>query len=99
MSKYFTIVNSLKTVTLPNSLIISEFLVAVHFVSSAKILEQSMGARNRVGIGLLHLPARLNGLAGRYDNSVPTRFLATIDCSKIPALVLVHYLLRGGGLL
>jgi hypothetical protein len=22
---------------------------------------------------------------GRYDNPIPTRFLATIDCSKIPA--------------
>jgi hypothetical protein len=25
-------------------------------------------------------------LAGRYDNPIPTRFLALIDCSKIPAL-------------
>ena len=24
-------------------------------------------------------------LAGRYDNPVPTRFLAPIDCLKIPA--------------
>ncbi len=28
-----------------------------------------------------------NRLAGRYDNWVPTWFLAPIDCSKIPALV------------
>ncbi len=25
-------------------------------------------------------------LAGRYDNPIPTRFLASIDCLKIPAL-------------
>jgi hypothetical protein len=24
-------------------------------------------------------------LAGRYDNPLPTRFLSSIDCSKIPA--------------
>jgi hypothetical protein len=42
-------------------------------------------ARNRVGIGLLYQPARLHRQAGRYDNSVPTRFLVPIDCSKIPA--------------
>jgi hypothetical protein len=28
----------------------------------------------------------------RYDNPIPTRFLATIDCSKIPAPALsLHY--------
>ncbi len=26
-------------------------------------------------------------LAGRYDNPIPTRFLAPIDCSKIPAQI------------
>jgi hypothetical protein len=30
--------------------------------------------------------ARLNSLAGRYNNSIPTRFLAPINCLKIPAL-------------
>jgi hypothetical protein len=25
-------------------------------------------------------------MAGRYDNSIPNRFLAPIDCYKIPAL-------------
>jgi hypothetical protein len=29
--------------------------------------------------------ASLCSLAGRYDNSIPTRFLAPLDCSKIPA--------------
>jgi hypothetical protein len=29
--------------------------------------------------------ARLSSLAGRYDNPIPTRFLALIDCLKIPA--------------
>ncbi len=28
---------------------------------------------------------RLCSLAGRYDNSIPTRFLAPTDCLKIPA--------------
>jgi hypothetical protein len=30
--------------------------------------------------------ARLCSLAGRYDNPIPTRFLAPIDCLKIPEL-------------
>jgi hypothetical protein len=30
--------------------------------------------------------ARLCSLAGRYDNPIPSRFLAPIDCLKIPAL-------------
>ncbi len=29
--------------------------------------------------------ARLCSLACRYDNPIPTRFLAPIDCLKIPA--------------
>ena len=29
--------------------------------------------------------ASLFSLAGRYDNPIPTRFLAPIDCLKIPA--------------
>jgi hypothetical protein len=28
--------------------------------------------------------AKLCSLAGRYDNPIPTRFLAPIDCLKIP---------------
>jgi hypothetical protein len=54
--------------------------------SSAGILEQSTGARNRVGIGLSYRPAGLHRLEDRYYNSVPTCFLAHIDCYKIPAL-------------
>ncbi len=30
---------------------------------------------------------KLPTLAGRYDNPIPSRFLASIDCSKITALV------------
>ncbi len=30
--------------------------------------------------------AGLYSLAGRYDNFIPTQFLATIDCLKIPSL-------------
>jgi hypothetical protein len=32
--------------------------------------------------------ASLRSLLGRYDNPIPTRFLAPIDCLKIPALEL-----------
>ncbi len=31
--------------------------------------------------------ARLCSLAGRYHNPIPTRFLAPVDCLKIPALL------------
>ncbi len=41
----------------------------------AVLLEQSMGARNRVGIGLSYRPARLNRLAESITKSL-----------KIPAL-------------
>jgi hypothetical protein len=54
-----------------------------NYVVSPGILEQSMGARKRVGIGLSYRPARLHRLAGRYVKSVP---IAAIDCYKIPAL-------------
>ncbi len=36
--------------------------------------------------------ARLCSLAGQYDNPIPTRFLATIDCLKIPALSTGSYI-------
>jgi hypothetical protein len=69
------------------------------------LLEQSMGAGNRGGIGFRISPpetvflnfsgarnrfqgidsASLCSLAGRYDNPIPTWFLAPVDCSKIPA--------------
>ncbi len=42
-----------------------------------------MGPRNRFqGTN----SASLCSLAGRYDNPIPTRFLAPIECLKIPAL-------------
>jgi hypothetical protein len=52
------------------------------------ILEQSMGARNRVGTELSYLlSSSLCSLAARYVNPIPTRrFLAPINCYKIPAL-------------
>jgi hypothetical protein len=37
--------------------------------------------------------ASLCSLAGRYETPIPTRFLATIDCSKIQALITVEQLL------
>ncbi len=49
-----------------------------------------LNTRNGIFI-LLRIPGidsvSLCGLAGRYDNPIPTRFLAPIDCYKIPALV------------
>ncbi len=57
----------------------------------AGILEQSMGARYRVGIGLSYRPARLERLADRQNNSVPNWFLAPIDCFKTPA---ISYIVR-----
>jgi hypothetical protein len=42
-----------------------------------------MGPRNRFqGMN----SASLCSLAGRYDNPIPTRFLAPIECLEIPAL-------------
>jgi hypothetical protein len=35
--------------------------------------------------------ASLCSLAGRYNNSIPTRFLAPVDCLKIPALYSILY--------
>ncbi len=45
----------------------------------AGILEHSMEARSRVGIGVV-LAAWIHRLAGRFHNG----FLAPVDCSKIP---------------
>ncbi len=39
-----------------------------------------MAARNRVGT------EAYTALWAGYENPIPTRFLAPIDCSKIPAL-------------
>ncbi len=35
--------------------------------------------------------ASLRSLAGRYDNPIPTRCLAPIDCLKIPAQYSAQY--------
>jgi hypothetical protein len=43
--------------------------------------------------------ARLCSLAGRYNNPVPTRFLAHIDCLKIPARAHTFRSRRVGGVL
>jgi hypothetical protein len=44
------------------------------------------------------LPKRLQirALAGRYDNPIPTRFLAPINCSKFPAQGAHQAILREG---
>jgi hypothetical protein len=36
-------------------------------------------------------------LVDLYDNPIPTRFLAPIDCSKIPARARDHFCWGGGG--
>jgi len=59
----------------------------VVFCAKCWNLEQSMGARNRVGTELSHRPARLCSLAGNYDKPISTPFLVPIDCYKIPELV------------
>jgi hypothetical protein len=51
-------------------------------------------SRNRVSYQYV----RLHRLACRDDNSVPTLFLAPIDCSKIPAQYSYIYKDGGGGL-
>jgi hypothetical protein len=55
-------------------------------LSSAGILKQTMGARNRVGIGLSYRPMKFCGpvlLLQYYSYSVPK---PSINCFKIPAL-------------
>jgi hypothetical protein len=39
--------------------------------------------------------ASLCSLAGRYDNPLPTRFLAPTDCLKIPALYIIFTAVAG----
>jgi hypothetical protein len=48
-------------------------------VDSAGILKQSVGARNRVGIGLSYRPARLHRLAETFPWN---RFLGSIKVKK-----------------
>jgi hypothetical protein len=53
--------------------------VSPTYILSAGILEQSMGARNRVGIGLSYWPARLQSLA----ESIPwIRYLDSLNVYK-----------------
>jgi hypothetical protein len=65
----------------------------------AGIFKQSMGGRNQVGIGLSYrlgiqslesIPELLKRLKIRaqYDKPTPLRFLAPIECLKIPAQVI-----------
>jgi hypothetical protein len=65
-----------------------------------------MGSRSRVGMGLSYrsaslymlaesIPRHLNSLkvpslVGWYDNPIPARFLAPMDCSKISVQQLLH---------
>jgi hypothetical protein len=49
------------------------------FISGAGIFKHSMGARNRVGIGLSYRPARLHRLV---ELILWNRFLGSINVSK-----------------
>ncbi len=55
----------------------------LHGIVLSPYFETFMEPRNRFqGMN----SASLCSLAGRYDNPIPTRFLAPMDCLKIPAL-------------
>jgi hypothetical protein len=58
----------------------------LHWRSCAGILEQSMGARNRVGIELSYRPARLHGLADSIPgllNSLQYRFSSLLETGSV----------------
>jgi hypothetical protein len=50
------------------------------------LAEQSLETRNRVVVSDRQ-PTYICSLAGLYENAIPTRFLAPIDFSQIPAQV------------
>jgi hypothetical protein len=58
--------------------------VAWRASTTNRVVVPARRAGNRFLCSLKGLQIR--ALAGRYDNPIPTRFLALIDCSKIPAL-------------
>ncbi len=66
-------------------------------ITSAGILEQSFGARNRVGIGLSYRPARLHRLAEsilwkRFLKSlkIPSQEKGIIAASLGPPLIIIY---------
>jgi hypothetical protein len=62
----------------------------IHTVQPKKAIENGFVTGTRQEPVLIHQQAEnsasLCSLAVRYDNPIPTRFLAPIDCLKIPAL-------------
>jgi hypothetical protein len=69
--------------------------VSADFVTVFVTVEQCWNFRTisgGLGTELSYWAASICILAGRYDNLVPTRFLAPIDCYKIPAEVYTLYL-------
>jgi hypothetical protein len=65
------------------SLVSPCLLLGYHSTESEPVFLNVYGARLRFqGMN----SASLFGLAGRYDNPIPPRFQAPIDCLKIPAL-------------
>jgi hypothetical protein len=46
------------------------------------LVQMISSCRRSRGVGVITL--RMYSMAGQYDNPIPTRFLAPIDCSKIP---------------
>jgi hypothetical protein len=60
--------------------------INMHIESQSPYFEMFMEPRNRFkGMN----SASLCSLAARYDNPIPTRFLAPIDCLKITAQMLL----------
>jgi hypothetical protein len=54
--------------------------------SQSRKLKSRHGARNRFQETSLELKSKLHRLAGRYDNPLPTWFLALIAGLKLPTL-------------
>jgi hypothetical protein len=54
-------------------------VVTVLRLNQSRKLKSSYGARNRFQEPSLELVAKLHRLAGRYDNPMPTWFLAPIE--------------------
>jgi hypothetical protein len=72
-----------KPVRIPTDLF-SPFMVCEHPLPEPVFLNV-YGAQESIPRNEFRQP--ISSLTGRYDNPIPTRFLAPIDCLKIPALM------------
>jgi hypothetical protein len=60
--------------------------VGIRVVVPARQATLASGINSSEPIPGLLKSLKIRALAGRYDNSIPARFLAPIDCLKIPTL-------------